>query len=79
MMIQAGIVIALSGFVIIIIQILIPNLVPSIILDLLSEEHPQFTGYDAVQKATLILWQISGFVLFFAGIATTFFGFKCKS
>ena len=65
----AWIAVSIAGLLIIIFQLLMPDLVTGSILDILSDNTTsQFKGVQPVLQAFLIFWIISGYVLLFAGI-----------
>ena len=59
---------SILGLLVIIFQILMPDLVPDAILKLLSQDTSQFIGLNPVLQAFLIIWIIGGYVLLITGI-----------
>lgn len=77
MLMNVGITSALCGVIVIIIQILLPDLVPDALINILSDNaSANFTGVRPILKATLALWYIGGFALLLAGITATFIGYR---
>lgn len=73
---MTGIYVFISGLALIIIQLILPDLVPDAIKNLLSQDISQFLGFAFVLKAFLFLWVISGYVLLLIGIVATVISFR---
>ncbi len=65
--------IAIFGLLIIIIQILLPDLIPDAINKTIASTSLDQKGYIFILNAILSLWQIGGFGLFLGGIFSMFF------
>lgn len=70
-------VVAVSGLILILIQLLMPDLVPSFIQGIVADESAkQATGVVPTLKAAQVLWVFSGIVSFLGGIVGTFVSLK---
>ena len=77
MSIKGWIGLTIGGFLIIILQLLFPDLVTSSIIKLLSDDTTsRFIGLKPTLEAFLILWIIGGYVSFLTGIVGTFVSFR---
>jgi len=59
---------AVIGLVVIIIQLLLPDIVPDAILKLLARDNSQFMGFNSVLQAFLLIYIIGGWVSLFVGV-----------
>ena len=59
---------AIVGLIIIIIQLLLPDIVPDAILNLLNKEYYQFVGFNTMLQAFLLIYIMGGWVSFFVGL-----------
>lgn len=62
------ILIAAIGVIQIFIQLLLPDLAPDAVNNLLTQNHSQFISYGLSLKLSLFLWFCGGIVLFIGGI-----------
>lgn len=59
---------AITGLILIILQLLTPDLVPTMILDALERDTSQFIGLSITLQAFLLIYIIGGWISFFVGV-----------
>lgn len=57
-------------------QFILPDPIPDLVMGLIKQDNSIFVGLDFTLKAFLLLYTISGFASFIAGIATAVFTYK---